>query len=37
MSDTNDVEDKDFMVYKDEETCDISEEDPVDATGKAIL
>ena len=35
--DTNDVKDKDLMVYEYEETRNTPDEDPMDATGKAIL
>ena len=37
ITDTNDVKDKDLMVYEYEETRNIPDEDPMDATGKAIL
>ena len=37
ITDTNDVKDKDLMVYEYEETRNTPDEDPMDATGKAIL
>ena len=37
ITDTNDVKDKDLMVYEYEETRNIPDEDPMDANGKAFL